>query len=58
MILILKELIKIKSINERIRLVDYQPTCENMLIEIIEILKKKRTKGNHYCKRIFKRNSQ
>ena len=30
---------EIESINERIRLVDYQPTCENMLIEIIEILK-------------------
>ena len=31
---------EIESINERIRLVDYQPTCENMLIEIVEILKK------------------
>ena len=29
----------IEPINERIRLVDYQPTCENMLIEIVEILK-------------------
>lgn len=36
---------EIKSINERIRLVDYQPTCENMLIEIIEILKKNEPKG-------------
>lgn len=26
--------------NERIRLVDYQPTCENMLIEIVELLRK------------------
>ena len=30
---------QIASINKRIRLVDYQPTCENMLIEIIEILR-------------------
>ena len=37
---------EIKEINERIRLVDYQPTCENMLIEIIEILKKNEPKGN------------
>ena len=28
----------IAPINERIRLVDYQPTCENMLIEIVGIL--------------------
>ncbi|MDB4710600.1 6-carboxytetrahydropterin synthase [Flavobacteriales bacterium] len=25
--------------NERIRLVDYQPTCENMLIEIVELIR-------------------
>ena len=25
--------------NERIRLVDYQPTCENMLIEIVKLLR-------------------
>ena len=35
----------IESINERIRLVDYQPTCENMLIEIVEILKRNEPKG-------------
>lgn len=29
---------QIKPLNERIRLVDYQPTCENMLIEIVKIL--------------------
>lgn len=27
--------------NERIRYVDYQPTCENMLLEIVQILLKK-----------------
>lgn len=27
--------------NERIRYVDYQPTCENMLIEIVSIIKNK-----------------
>ena len=36
---------EIESINERIRLVDYQPTCENMLIEIVEILKRNEPKG-------------
>ena len=36
---------EIESINARIRLVDYQPTCENMLIEIVEILKKHEPKG-------------
>jgi len=36
---------EIQSINERIRLVDYQPTCENMLIEIVEILKRNEPKG-------------
>jgi len=30
--------IKIREINDRIRLVDYQPTCENMLAEIVDIL--------------------
>lgn len=29
----------IESNNERVRYVDYQPTCENMLIEIVGILK-------------------
>ncbi len=28
------------TINERIRYVEYQPTCENMLLEIVEILQK------------------
>ena len=36
---------EIAPINERIRLVDYQPTCENMLLEIVEILKAKKPKG-------------
>ena len=36
---------QIESINERIRLVDYQSTCENMLIEIVEILKRNEPKG-------------
>ncbi len=41
---------EIESINERIRLVDYQPTCENMLIEIVEILKKNEPKGARLVK--------
>ena len=36
---------EIESINERIRLVDYQPTCENMLVEIVEIIKRNEPKG-------------
>ena len=36
---------EIEPINERIRLVDYQPTCENMLIEIVEILQRNEPKG-------------
>jgi 6-pyruvoyltetrahydropterin/6-carboxytetrahydropterin synthase len=35
----------IVSINQRIRLVDYQPTCENMLIEIVEILSSLQPQG-------------
>ncbi|MEE9440084.1 MAG: 6-carboxytetrahydropterin synthase [Saprospiraceae bacterium] len=31
--------IGIEDNNERVRYVPYQPTCENMLIEIVEILK-------------------
>jgi 6-pyruvoyltetrahydropterin/6-carboxytetrahydropterin synthase len=31
---------QLEKTNERIRLVDYQPTCENMLIEIVELLRK------------------
>lgn len=41
--LILKEDSRFKGIesnNERVRYVSYQPTCENMLIEIVTILKK------------------
>ena len=30
----------IESNNERVRYVPYQPTCENMLIEIVEIMQK------------------
>ena len=41
---------EIASINERIRLVDYQPTCENMLIEIVNILKNNQPKGTHLVK--------
>ena len=29
----------IEESNERVRYVDYQPTCENMLLEIVDILK-------------------
>ena len=35
----------IAPINERIRMVDYQPTCENMLVEIVEELKKLSPQG-------------
>ena len=41
---------EIESINERIRLVDYQPTCENMLIEIVDILKRNEPKGAQLVK--------
>jgi len=40
--LILREDSRFKSIekeNQRVRYVDYQPTCENMLLEIVNILK-------------------
>jgi 6-pyruvoyltetrahydropterin/6-carboxytetrahydropterin synthase len=40
----------IESINERIRLVDYQPTCENMLIEIVGILQLCQPKGTTLVK--------
>ena len=36
---------EIAPINQRIRFVDYQPTCENMLIEIIEILRSSQPAG-------------
>lgn len=29
----------IETLNERVRYVPYQPTCENMLIEIVDIIK-------------------
>ena len=29
----------IEKSNERVRYVDYQPTCENMLIEIVDVLR-------------------
>ena len=41
---------EIAPINERIRLVDYQPTCENMLIEIVQILQAKKPKGTTLVK--------
>ena len=41
---------EIASINERIRLVDYQPTCENMLIEIVNILKSNQPKDTKLVK--------
>ena len=36
---------EIAKINQRIRFVDYQPTCENMLIEIVDILRSQEPKG-------------
>ncbi len=33
--------------NERVRYVNYQPTCENMLIEIVEILSKEFKSNNN-----------
>ncbi|MBM78034.1 MAG: 6-carboxytetrahydropterin synthase QueD [Crocinitomicaceae bacterium] len=41
---------EIAPINERIRLVDYQPTCENMLIEIVQILQTNKPKGTKLVK--------
>lgn len=41
---------QIALINQRIRLVDYQPTCENMLIEIVEILRSIEPKGTTLVK--------
>ena len=40
----------IAPINERIRLVDYQPTCENMLIEIVGILQEQKPPGTTLVK--------
>ena len=41
---------EIAPINERIRLVGYQPTCENMLIEIVKILQANKPKGTTLVK--------
>ena len=41
---------EISSINQRIRFVDYQPTCENMLIEIVDILQSHEPKGTKLVK--------
>ena len=41
---------ELESINERIRLVNYQPTCENMLIEIVDIVQKNEPKGTKLVK--------
>jgi len=51
--LILREDSRFKTIapiNERIRLVNYQPTCENMLLEIVAILQDKTPKGTTLVK--------
>ena len=51
--LILRNDSRFKSIeknNERIRYVDYQPTCENMLIEIVKILKARTPEYLLLCK--------
>ena len=36
-----------EEINQRLILVDYQPTCENMLIEMVGIIKKRLEKEEH-----------
>jgi 6-pyruvoyltetrahydropterin/6-carboxytetrahydropterin synthase len=41
---------ELESINERIRLVNYQPTCENMLTEIVDIVQKNEPKGTKLVK--------
>lgn len=48
---------KIAPINERIRLVNYQPTCENMLLEIVAILQKKKPKGTILVKAFLRETS-
>ena len=40
----------IETLNESVRYVDYQPTCENMLLEIVEIFKKFLPKRVELCK--------
>ena len=41
---------EIAPINQRIRFVNYQPTCENMLIEIVDILRSLEPKGARIVK--------
>ena len=58
--LILREDSRFKTIapiNERIRLVNYQPTCENMLLEIVAILQDKTPKGTTLVKAFLRETS-
>lgn len=48
---------QIAPINERIRLVDYQPTCENMLLEIVAILQEENLKGTTLVKAFLRETS-
>ena len=48
---------QIAPINERIRLVDYQPTCENMLLEIVAILQEENLKGTMLVKAFLRETS-
>lgn len=40
----------IEKINDRVRYVPYQPTCENMLLEIVDIFKRFLPETIHLCK--------
>lgn len=40
----------IEKLNEAVRYVDYQPTCENMLLEIVSIFKKFLPENIDLCK--------
>lgn len=40
----------IEKTNQRIRFVDYQPTCENMMLEIVSIVQKNIPKNIELCK--------
>ncbi len=40
----------IEKINDRVRYVPYQPTCENMLLEIVDIFKRFLPEAIHLCK--------
>lgn len=40
----------IEDMNDAVRYVDYQPTCENMLIEIVDIFKRFLPPNIHLCK--------